>query len=328
MSANFKLDSIRKSAGYDTFWKFAFERQNIFFKRLFGGTEYLTNDVVLQEFKFTNTYRASDRVSQYLIRNVIYSGDFNSIDTVFRILIFKLFNKIETWELLEKAFGVITVDSFNSKRFSKILDEAMASEVRIYSNAYMMASGAKEFPVGRKHHAHFLLLEKMLKEELPKKIEACRSMEEAYLLLLSYPMIGQFLAYQYVTDINYSEVVDFSECEFTVPGPGAKDGIRKCFTDKAGLSDSDIIRLLADNQEQEFERLGLDFKYLGNRKLQLIDIQNIFCETDKYCRVVHPDLQGFSGRTKIKQKFKINKKPMEIFFPPKWNVRVSSNGFR
>ena len=35
-----------------------------------------TSDYILQTYKFTNTYRASDRVSQYLINNVIYTGGF------------------------------------------------------------------------------------------------------------------------------------------------------------------------------------------------------------------------------------------------------------
>tara|TARA_R110001583_G_scaffold128802_1_gene280598 strand:+ start:2574 stop:3452 length:879 start_codon:yes stop_codon:yes gene_type:complete len=291
-------------------------------KRLLGEQYNLTNDAILQNFKFTNTYRASDRVSQYLIKNVIYSKRFSVIDTVFRILLFKLFNKIDTWELLERTFGEITTETYSSVRYTQVLDNAMDNGIRIYSNAYMMASGSKAFPVKRKHHAHFLLLDKMLNDALPQKLESSSSMEAAYNLILSYPMIGSFLAYQYVTDINYSEVTSFSECEFTVPGPGAKDGIRKCFENKAGYSDSDIIKLMTEKQEYEFNRLGLDFKYLGKRTLQYIDIQNVFCETDKYCRVFHPELEGYSGRTRIKQKFKINYKPIELFYPPKWNIRM------
>jgi len=316
------LNSIKASQGYDAFWRFAFERQNIFYKRMNGQIVGLTEDPILQEFKFTNAYRASDRVSQYLIKNVIYSSEFSVEDTVFRILLFKLFNKIETWKLIENEFGEISTETFKVGVYSLLLDKFMDKGIRVYSNAYMMASGAKEFPVKKKHHAHFLLLQKMLQDNLPDKIQACQSMEEGYKLLLSYPMIGQFLAYQYITDINYSEVTNFSECEFTVPGPGAKDGIRKCFVSTGGYDDSDIIKMMTDQQEEEFLKRDLDFKYLGARKLQYIDIQNIFCETDKYCRVAHPDLLGYSGRTRIKQKFKPNETPINIFYPPKWKIRL------
>ncbi len=62
---------LKATVVYDTYWKFAVERQNIFFKRMLGNADNVTDDTILQEYKFTNAYRASDRVSQYLIKNVI-----------------------------------------------------------------------------------------------------------------------------------------------------------------------------------------------------------------------------------------------------------------
>ena len=153
-----------------------------------------------------------------------------------------------------------------------------------------------------------------------KKIHDCDAMKDSYQTLLSYPLIGSFLAYQYATDLNYSDLTNFSEIEFTVPGPGARDGIRKCFITLGGISETELIKIVTDRQEQEFERLGLDFQTLGGRPLQYIDIQNIFCETDKYCRVAHPDIKGLSNRTRIKQVYRMNEEPIEYFFPPKWNV--------
>ena len=64
------------------------------------------------DHRFTNAFRASDRVSQYLIRQVLYpegSGPiFDSQDTLFRLLLFKLFNRVGTWQLLERSLGEIT----------------------------------------------------------------------------------------------------------------------------------------------------------------------------------------------------------------------------
>ena len=319
-----KLDPAKPTEAYDTYWKFAFERQNIWYNRLWGARQPFSDDPILQEYKFTNVYRASDRVSQYLIKHVIYNNEHtaNPDETVFRVLLFKLFNKIDTWQLLEHRFGELCVKTFNISVFTEFLDREMNRGRTLYSNAYMMASGCKEFNVTRKHHAHLMLLEKMLKDNLPNKIADCKKMRDAYALLLNYPLIGRFLAYQYVTDLNYSELTSFRETEFTIPGPGARDGIKKCFSTLGGLSETDIIKMMADRQEFEFDRLGLKFKKLGRRRLQYIDIQNIFCEVDKYCRVAHPDLSGFSGRTRIKQRFKYNPEPIEYFFPPKWKIKL------
>src|SRR5260370_23384274 len=92
--------------------------------------------------------------------------------------------------------------------------------------------------------------------------------------------------------------------DFALPAPGAIDGSRKCFTDTGGLNDADVIRLMAERQETEFARLRLDFQTLWGRQLQLIDCQNLFCEVAKYARIVHPEIAGISGRTRIKQRFR------------------------
>ncbi len=108
--------------------------------------------------------------------------------------------------------------------------------------------------------------------------------------------------------------------DFVIPGPGARDGLRKCFGDTGGLSDAELIRLMADRQEQECARLGLEFPSLWGRPLQLIDCQNLFCEVDKYARVAHPEAAGLTGRTRIKQKFAAQAQPIEFWYPPKWGI--------
>ena len=102
-----------------------------------------------------------------------------------------------------------------------------------------------------------------------------------------------------------------------VQGPGALDGIHKCFGDLGGLSETDIIKLVTDRQELEFERLGLQFRSLWGRPLQLIDCQNLFCEVSKYARVKHPEIRGVTDRSRIKQVYRPSGKPLKYWFPPK-----------
>ncbi len=306
---------------YDTYWRFAAERQAVFFRRFERRPPPWTNDPVMRAHKFTNAYRASDRVSQYLIRNVIYGADLpdHPAEVVFRVLLFKLFNKINTWELLERELGPLTYGEYSIERYNRVLDSAMASGQKIYSGAYIMPSGGS-LGHKRKHLNHLSLIERMIKGELPKRVAEVGSMEQAFNLIRAYPTIGDFLAYQYVTDINYSTVTDFTEMEFVVPGPGAIDGIRKCFVDTGGMSNADVIRFVTDEQEAEFARRGLDFQTLWGHRLQLIDCQNLFCEVDKYARVAYPEARGVSGRTRIKQKFRPQPDPIQYLYPPKWGI--------
>ena len=105
--------------------------------------------------------------------------------------------------------------------------------------------------------------------------------------------------------------------EFVIAGPGAFDGIHKCFSDLGGLNESEIIRLTNDRQEYEFERLGLKFRSLWGRRIQLIDCQNLFCEVSKYARVKHPAVKGSGRRFKIKQVYRASDEPLKILVSPR-----------
>lgn len=189
-----------------------------------------------------------------------------------------------------------------------------------------MASGSSSFGYARKRENHLMLIEHMMHSGLANRIAEAASMATVYQLLLSFPTIGKFLAYQYAIDINYSTLTNFSEMDFVMPGPGAMDGIRKCFSNLGDYTEADIIRYVTDRQEQEFERLGIRFKDLWGRRLQLIDCQNLFCETDKYARLAHPEMSGISGRTRIKQLYvSSGRNNIDYFFPPKWGLNYKLN---
>lgn len=308
---------------YDTYWRFAAERHAIYERRLQGDCSPWTDDSILRSYRFTNVYRAADRVSQYLIREVQYRPDRSQKpeELFFRTLLFKIFNKIETWELIERVLGPISWLSTDLDSVNDLLNKSLLRGVRIYSAAYIMPSPA--FGHKNKHTNHLALLATMMSDQAPTKLRHARSLRQVYDSLKVYPGLGPFLAFQYVVDLNYSELLDFEESDFVVAGPGALDGIAKCFYDVGHRRAEDIIFEVVDSQDREFTRLGLAFSGLYGRKLQPIDCQNIFCEISKYARVAHPEVQGTSGRKRIKQSFKSVPRPVEPpMFPPRWNLRV------
>ena len=321
------FDELEPTIVYDAYWKFAVKRQEVFFNKLYNKNYPWTDDEIIQKYKFTNAYRASDRVSQYLIRNVIYENkNLTPEDQCFRILFFKLFNKIETWEYVSNAIGEITYSSYEYNRYNDVLTEMIDEGKKIYSAAYIMPSGKSFFGFSKKHQNNLKLLEYVMKSGLSRKIAKAKSLKELYAILLSYPTLGPFLAYQFAIDINYSELCDFSEMSFIIAGPGAKNGIRKCFGDIGKYSYEDVIRCVAERQSEEFEERGLGFQNLFGRKLQLIDCQNLFCEIDKYARVAYPDVLGFNDRKRIKQQYnKRNLEQIDFFYPPKWGINDRVN---
>jgi hypothetical protein len=303
---------------FDTYWRFAAARQGLYEARLRGQPAPWTSDPILRRHRFTNCYRAADRVSQFLISQVIYQGSQEPGEVVFRTLLFKVFNRIATWQRLEACIGEVSWREYDYARYERVLTAAFTSGERLYSAAYVVPP--PPFGEARKHANHLRLLELMMSTDVAGKVRSAGSLRGAFEVLRSYPAIGGFLAYQYVIDLNYSPVLAYDEMEFVVPGPGARDGIRKCFGRTADGIEADIIRYMADHQEEHFARLGLHFGGLRGRRLQLIDCQNLFCEVDKYARVAHPDVQGISGRTRIKQSFRPVAEPVPVWFPPKWGI--------
>jgi hypothetical protein len=150
-------------------------------------------------------------------------------------------------------------------------------------------------------------------------------LRDVFLLLRSYPSVGDFLGYQFAIDLNYSPLTNFSEMDFVVAGPGARSGIRKAFEDTGGLTEEDLIRAVTESAAMEFERRGLAFRELWGRPLQLIDCQNLFCEVDKYSRVAHPEVNG-SSRKRIKQRFVPEARPTPQWYPPKWGLQPDRSG--
>ncbi len=302
------------------YWYFTAERQKVFERRVSGAPRPWTDDPILQEFKFCNVYRAADRVSQYMIRDVAYaSAEPDASDCLFQIVAFRLFSKIETWDAVRGELGrAPTLDDLRDGSFSSALERAKRDNGKLYTGAFILCAN-DAYGHGEKYLNHVALLEHMfLKDSAAERVLGAGSLQDVFEILKRYPLLGDFMAYQIAIDLNYSEFLNFGENDFTCPGPGALRGIEKTFTDLGGYSKSDVIMWMVEHQEEEFERHGLEFGGLWGRPLHAIDCQNLFCEVDKYCRKAHPELA--SARTKIKRRFTPADQGLQLFFPPKWGI--------
>jgi hypothetical protein len=308
---------------YELYWKFASERQAVFERRAAGLPRPWTDDEILKTFKFCNVFRAADRVSQYLIGSVIYDGHAtDDCDILFRIVAFRIFSNIDTWEGLRARLGrQPLVEDLWSGAFLAALESVKTEMGGLYTGAFILCA-TNAFGHTQKHLNHVALLQLMFRDHaLPRAINDAPDLGNVFTALKSYPLMGDFMAYQVAIDINYSELTPFSESSFVQPGPGALRGVKKVFTSTGGLTPGDAIMWMVDNQDEEFARLGLPFNGLFGRPLQAIDCQGLFCEVDKYCREAVPELK--SARSRIKQRFSPDLSPLNLFFPPKWGLNDS-----
>src|SRR3546814_19599052 len=86
------MDSrLKPSMVLDTYWKFGAERLAMYLRRLAQPNGPWTDDPILRTYRFTNSFRAADRVSQYLIREIQYDSarSPDPAEVIFRTLLFK-----------------------------------------------------------------------------------------------------------------------------------------------------------------------------------------------------------------------------------------------
>lgn len=306
---------------FDTYWRFAAERQAIFMRRVAGEPAPWTQDPILQEHKFCCTFRAADRVSQYIIRQLYADPAASKADLVFRAVTLRTFSKPATWERLTALLGhQPSIQDLQDGSFAEALDAVDAEGNGLYTAAFILPSGSGPYKDERKHRSHAKLFHDMF---VPKaagdRIVEAGGLETVFATLQSFDMMGDFIAYQAAIDINYSTAIDFSENDFVVAGPGAVRGLAKVFSSLNGWSPKRTVLWMVDEQQAQFERLGLEFAGLWGRPLHGIDAQGLFCETDKYSRVAFPELA--SNRVRIKAKFAPDPMPIpQLFFPPKWGL--------
>jgi hypothetical protein len=307
----------RNDEVYRAYWRFASERQRVFLRRQEGAAPPWTEDPIIRAYKFTNAYRASDRVSQFLIREVIYDNvERTAADELARIILFRLFSRPSTWQALESRLGSLRLETMRSARIVRELSD-LQKRGPIYTSAFILCAN-NAYGRTRKFENHLALIAHMFRDGLEARIAKAASLREVYETLLGYPLIGPFMAYQLAIDINYSELLPFSENDFTVAGPGAERGIRKIFPDAHRRDFARIIHKMVEAQSEEPTRLGIELPTLYGRPLHAIDCQSLFCELDKYARAAFPELK--SNRRRIKATFHPANEPLELFYPPKWGV--------
>ena len=305
---------------YELYWRFAAERQRTFEARVAGTSWPWSDDPILREYKFCNVFRASDRVSLYMIRDVAYRDDDSTPeDRIFQIVAFRTFSNVRTWDsvtaLLERSPRLADLES---GAFEAALNRARDVNGGLYTGAFILCA-TDAYGRSTKHLNHVELFKDMfLRMHLADLLLSARSLREVYDLIHVFPLMGDFMSYQTAIDLNYSEHVNFSENDFTKPGPGAIRGIKKVFSDLGPFTPEDAIMWMVDHQDEEFRRHGLTFRGLWGRPLHAIDAQGLFCETDKYCREAVPELK--SGRSRIKARFRPSAEPVTLFFPPKWGL--------
>lgn len=270
---------------------FAWEREAVRLRRLQGlPREQWTQDEILARYKFTNIHRKHDRVSEWIIKNIIEPND-GRPDLWFILLIARLVNWPPTLQrLIDDGVLFRTAGEFDVADFSRSIEKFKSEVGKVYSGAYMVYP-TKLNPGGPKSETlakHILLPVLQVVEDID--YELFRHDKEAsvgrFVEALSKCFgVSTFMAGQVAADMTYTNngaLIDACDLFTYAPmGPGSQRGLNYLHNRSA----------FASWKQTEFNTalikvgnsLITELKILD---LTLHDVQNIMCEYSKYCRAV------------------------------------------
>lgn len=180
----------------ETLFLWIAERHAILQRRLAGQPAPWTQDKYFQEYPFVNVYRVFDRMTQYIVREVIAKGPQDFKETVFRVILFRFYGRYETWEFLQSRLGSITWKNFDMDTYCEAFTE-VSGQRALYGAAYQMPP--PDLGEGLNWLKHLRLLVLMMTTGLCEKLKKAESIQEILGQVALYPsMNGGFLGYQYV----------------------------------------------------------------------------------------------------------------------------------
>lgn len=251
------------------FWGFVNERHAIYCRRLEGKPWPWTDDPVLQKFYFCNIFRELDKTTVWFRENVREPMHWAIKDITMATVIFRWFNRIEVGELLIKQSAVPRYNLFQ-RWDSHVAKELLKGVHPVVTGAYIIKT-----PDGlNKLDGVCWCIDRMweVREEITERLMACTTLEAAWKYIRSFAYQGPFMAYEVVTDLRHTCMLEKATDIMTWanPGPGAIRGLQYLSSDAGYLLT--MQRLLADSAHL-FE---------WDRKMEMRDIEHALCEYAKY----------------------------------------------
>ena len=255
------------------------ERHSIYLKRDAGEPWPWTADPILQEYKFTNVFRQLDRVTKAWTNYYEEHVDAPYTEIFRNLMVFRMFN----WPLTYAALGGWRKRPLHPDKMKAALHQRRAAGKQVFTGAYIITNnGLRESKIDLVCDA--IAAANARAASLILSIRKVNTLEHATQQLATLPMVGDFIAYELVTDLRHTSVLHKATDIMTWanPGPGARRGLNR-------IHGRPVKHRLNKYQAID-EMLALLYKvdeavepYVP--ALEMRDIEHSLCEFDKYMRV-------------------------------------------
>ncbi len=296
-------DSFREDLMHQ-FFGMMYERQQIWVRRSVLKQKFpWTDDPILRDHKFTNVYRELDRSSQWEIQHIISDHSLGLKDLVWKILVFRTFNKPE---LFDFAQGIPAYEGFDFEEFFNTVEAFRATGQNPFTSAYYINNTA--CPGQSRDWCYCYHALPKLHAALPKIVKMILTNEHPTKLVAEFvklPCIGKFLAHEFYISLTYAArywrkpIFRWDENSWTNVGPGASLGIRLIFPSLATTKEQEnAIYWLRDIAPNYIHKHFIGFEFLKwNEKIRkyylarsgcnltLHQIEMCLCEFSKYWKM-------------------------------------------
>jgi len=264
------------------FFAYARERELINIKRANGVEHPWTDDPILSVYKFCNIFREDDVTTRWFAEHV-RDPLAEDPDVVMATIIFRWFNRMTTGQvLLDHDLFV----NWNSERAMTWLRPLPV----IFTGAYIINSE----PGMKKLDSVCRLIDNVWedREALVEDLIKADTLEQMWDRLASqYPRLGNFLAYEMVTDLRHTFIGRLKSDinSWASPGPGAARGVGRIYFQDATLYDyyrkkhrEIVIEKMRDLLLASRNPANWPVSYGA---WEMREVEHTLCEFDKYERV-------------------------------------------
>lgn len=267
---------------YELFWHWINERHAIYVRRQAGESKPWTDDHILQRYKFTNVFRQLDTGTVWLTehwldqkwRTKALTHSAMALDMKLLLFNICLYRHINWWETADRL-GYTT--KWSHRIFVTIMEKWLHEGLHVWTGAHIIRSRDGL----TKAESVAITMDDLwgLKEELFMIARGTKSLEAVFDRLLQVPFIGEFLAYEFVSDMRWTPILNDAVDIMTWAnaGPGAQRGLRRLWPDIKASERLTAMRFLRDESDRMTGYWVPD--------LEMREIEHSLCEFDKYVRV-------------------------------------------
>jgi hypothetical protein len=275
------------------FFAYSNERHAIYKRRYelkLSRSEW-TADPILKQFRFCNIFRELDTTTIWFRENVRDKLK-SSPDVLLATVLFRWFNRIKTGEAMfsqTHMLGQTAYEHFRDGCNTEVLREAVLAFCG--KGPYVTGSYIIKTPDGKnKLDGVLWCVEQFAKTDPRKTAEGMLThpwnLERTWKYLLEFPYLGDFMAYEIVSDLQYTDLLSNAPDIMTWanPGPGAMRGLNRIrgrdLNKRLHKSTYiDEMRMLLQESRQ-YHNWPIDWP-----KWDMRTVEHTLCEFDKYERV-------------------------------------------